>query len=118
MDSDTGIGLGAFSVFFLLIFALSIAGLVFWIVALIEVARIPEHQFRAASAEKLVWILVVALAGWIGALVYWFSVRNGVLAAEGQIPPPPPGWYRDPGTGAWRWWDGHRWWDPPAAPPP
>jgi hypothetical protein len=117
MDSDTGLGLGVVSIL-LLVFALSIAGLVFWILTLVEVVRIPEHQFRAAAVDKTVWVLVVGLAGWIGALIWRFTVRSAVLAAEGQVPAPPPGWYPEPGTGAWRWWDGRNWSGPPHPPPP
>jgi Protein of unknown function (DUF2510) len=87
------------------------------VITLIEVVRIPDHQYRAGGADKTVWVLVVGLAGWIGALVWRFTVRDTVLAAEGYIPPPPPGWYPDPGTGAWRWWNGQTWSGPPHTPP-
>jgi len=43
----------------------------FWIYALVDcVKNEPE-----TGNERLVWILVIALAGWIGALVYWFVRR-------------------------------------------
>jgi hypothetical protein len=115
MDAGAGFGVGL--LFFLLFFGLVIASLVFWVMTLVEVVRIPDHQYRVAGSDKIVWVLVVALAGWIGALVWRFSVRNDVLAAAGQVPAPPPGWYPDPGTGAWRWWDGRGWSGPPHTPP-
>jgi hypothetical protein len=90
-------------------------------VALVEVARIPDHQYRAAGTEKVVWVLVVALVGIIGALVWLFSTRNRVLAAAGFLPPLPAGWYPDATSGGVRWWDGRRWTDahqPPPPPPP
>jgi len=105
-------------VVFVVIFGLGIAGFVYWIVALIEVAEIPETQFRVAGTEKLIWVLVVALAGIIGALVWLFAMRQRVLAARGMVPAPPPGWYPE-AFGAQRWWDGSRWTDHRhAAPPP
>lgn len=99
-------------------FALSVAGFVYWIVALVEVVRIPEHQFRAAGAEKTVWVVVVVLAQIVGALIWRFAKRKEVAAAAGRIPAPAPGWYPEPGTGALRWWDGTRWTDARHVPPP
>jgi hypothetical protein len=103
---------------FLLFIGLWVAGLVYWIVAIVEVARIPDAQFRAAGAEKIVWLLVVILLQIIGALVWRFAKRDDVLAAVGRIPAPPPGWYPEAGTGALRWWDGMRWTDARHQPPP
>ena len=98
-------------IFFLAVAALIAAAIVYWIIAVLEVARLPEPQFRAAGTEKLTWLLVVALTGIIGALVWRFAKRAEVLAAAGRLPPAPPGWYPEPGAGTLRWWDGGRWTD-------
>jgi hypothetical protein len=98
-----------FPLFFLTFMALSLLGVVFWIMKIVEVAGIPDHQFRAARTEKLTWILVIVLLGWIGALVWHFAKRTEVLAAAGALPPPPAGWYPDQHTGGLRWWDGNQW---------
>ena len=66
-----------------LILVLGVGGTIFWVLSLIEVVRTPDQQFAAAGAEKLVWVLVVALAGWLGALIWWFAVRSSVRAAAG-----------------------------------
>ena len=102
---------------FVLFFVAWIGAFVYWIVALVEVAKIPEHQYRAAGTEKVAWVLVVALAQIIGALVWRFAKRADVLAAAGYVPAPLPGWYPEPGTGALRWWDGVRWTDDRHEPP-
>ena len=109
------IGFGAFFVFVML---MTVGAFVLWIVGIIDVCRIPDHQFRAAGTEKVMWVLVVVLAQAIGTLVWWFAKRNEVLAAVGRAPGPPPGWYPEPGTGGVRWWDGTRWTDARQAPPP
>ena len=96
-------------IFFLGFFGIAILGFVFWIMKLVEVAGIPDHQFRAAGTEKLTWILVVALLGWIGALIWQLAKRAEVLAMVGAQPAPPPGWYPDQGAPGLRWWDGTRW---------
>ena len=102
----------------LLFIALWIAAFVFWIVIIVEVARIPDMQFRAVGSEKLVWLLIVILGGIIGSLVWVFAKRGEVLRHAGVIPPPPPGWYPEGATGTLRWWDGVRWTDIRHFPPP
>jgi Phospholipase_D-nuclease N-terminal/Protein of unknown function (DUF2510) len=105
--------------FFALIFACFwVAVLVGWILAIVEVVQIPDWQFRAAGSEKTVWILIVVLLGIIGALIWFLAKRSEVHAAAGRIPPPPPGWYPEPGVGTLRWWDGVRWSDVRHYPPP
>ncbi|MGH9111668.1 MAG: DUF2510 domain-containing protein [Acidimicrobiales bacterium] len=117
--AETGAGVG-FAIVFFLIMGIAVVGTVFWVVALVDCVRAPDWAFRAAGSEKVVWVLVVALAGWIGGLIYWFSVRKQVTAATASgagypspwtVPAgPPPGWYPDPGdASAQRWWDGARW---------
>jgi hypothetical protein len=108
-----------FPFFFFGIFAFAIAGFVFWILKLVEIAGIPDHQFRAAHTDKVMWILVVAITGWIGALIWQLARRSAVLAMAGFPPPPPAGWYPDPSApGAMRWWDGTQWTAHQSAPPP
>jgi hypothetical protein len=102
----------------LLFLVLWVAALVYWIVAIVEVAKTPDWQFKAVGSEKVVWLLIVIIAGIIGALVWRFAKRSDVLAAAGRIPTPPPGWYPEPGMGSLRWWDGVRWSDARHFPPP
>lgn len=138
----------AIGLFFLIFFAALIAALVFWIMKIVEVAQIPEPQYRAAGTDKTVWVLVVVLVGWVGALIWQFAKRDDVLRARGLLPPQPfgyglppgtgyrqgpgpaygagpgpgygnygpapvpttpAGWYPEPGTGWFAYWDGARW---------
>jgi Protein of unknown function (DUF2510) len=98
--------------------AIWIAAFVYWIVVIVEVAKIPDPQFRAAGSEKIVWLLIVILGGIIGSLVWRFAKRDEVFRRAGVVPPPPPGWYPEAGSGTLRWWDGVRWTDVRHFPPP
>lgn len=103
------------AIVWLSVMALLVVGTAAWVWLLIEVVRLPEHQFRAAGTEKSTWVLVVVLAGQIGAAIWFFTQRKKVLALSG-VPAPPvatpaAGWYPEPGTGQIRWWDGQRWGD-------
>lgn len=51
--------------------AVSIGGTVLWIVVLVEVLQ----KETDANNVKLTWVLVVVLAGWVGALIYLFVRR-------------------------------------------
>jgi hypothetical protein len=96
---------------------LVVGGFGVWIWAIIDVSRAPEHAFRLTGREKTSWVLVVALAQMIGAIIWRFSAaRREVKAAAAThpyAPPafgPPAGWYPDPsGIPGSIWWDGRQW---------
>ena len=132
--------------------ALIIAWIVVWggslvmlVVALVDIARRPEWQWKLAGQEKVLWLLLVILVNILAipSLIYWFSIRKKLVAVEqaaaagqfgpGQmtyagwapVPPNPspgmvpPGWHPDPsGQQQWRWWDGTRWTDHTWSDPP
>lgn len=85
---------GVFFLIWLVVIALSIGALVFWIIVLVEVCQLPEGWFR--SSTKTTWVVVVAITGWIGALIYLFAarppaeVRAHVKQWRGSNFPPPP----------------------------
>lgn len=63
-------GLVGVAIFFgLLIVAICIASLVFWIVMLV-------HAISKPIESKALWILILLLTGIIGAIVYYFAVKR------------------------------------------
>lgn len=76
------LGIGIFAVL-LWIFAVVIAliATVFWIVEIVDVAR---REFRDPTM-KVVWVLIIILTHFIGALIYFFiGKRDGVLPGDPQ----------------------------------
>lgn len=108
---------------------LSFGGLALWVWMLVDAVQVPDGYFR--SGTKTTWILVIALLGWIGALIYLFAGRPapalrawlsqmrragyrldapawGAAPWQGGGPGAPPGWTPPPPTG----------WPPPQPPGP
>ena len=57
---------------------LMLGAMVLWVCALVDVLK---KEFPGEN-EKLMWILIIVLTGWIGALIYWFIGREkGTLVA-------------------------------------
>jgi Protein of unknown function (DUF2510) len=132
----TSLGIGL-AVLVLAWFVLGIGSLVLLIVALVDIVRRPEWQWKLAGQERTLWLLLVILVNFLAipSLIYWFNIRKKLKAVEaaaaaGQygpghmtyggwepvlapLPVPavaPPGWYPDPsGQAQLRWWDGARW---------
>jgi hypothetical protein len=76
-EAAFGLLLVGFVVFAVLAFFAALMG--FWIWMLIDCAvHTPDE-----NNQKLVWILIVVLTGWIGALVYFFVQRPKNRLREG-----------------------------------
>ena len=56
---------------FLLLLLLAAIG--FWVWSLVDAVRAPDNSYRAGS--KVVWVLVIALTGFIGSIVYFIAGR-------------------------------------------
>jgi Protein of unknown function (DUF2510)/Phospholipase_D-nuclease N-terminal len=107
-----------------------------FVIALVDIVRRPDWQWKIAHQEKTLWLLLVILVNFLGipALIYWFKIRPKLIvvekaAAAGHFGPghltyagweptlsPPvgslasPSWQSDPsGHHRWRWWDGRQW---------
>jgi hypothetical protein len=112
------------AILFVLWFAVGIGSLVMLIVAVVDIAKRPDWQWKLAGQEKILWLLLVLLINVfaIPSLIYWFNIRQKLIAVESAAasgaygaPIPsmaPPGWYPDAsGQSHLRWWDGTRWTD-------
>ena len=79
-----------------IVMVLFIAGLALWIWALVDAIQVRDDAMYQ-SGSKLIWVLVIVLAGVIGAIIYLVAGRPKPDAAPGQPPapsgslPPPPG---------------------------
>jgi Protein of unknown function (DUF2510) len=130
-----GLGSSAAVVFFLVIIGITVGSVAMLVVALVDMVRRPDWQWRLAGQEKVLWVLLVVLVNFLAvtSLIYWFVIRKKLVAVElaaasGQLgagymtyggwqpdpyPPQgfvPPGWHPDPsGQHRLRWWDGTRW---------
>jgi Phospholipase_D-nuclease N-terminal/Protein of unknown function (DUF2516) len=71
MSAATGI----FAVLVLVFLVVGLAGTVFWLWALVDVLRRPDQQYTAAGQNKVLWLLVVLLGHFIGALIYLLLAR-------------------------------------------
>jgi len=60
------------AVFMLAGLAVIVLTFVFWIWMIIDAAK---RKFKNDS-EKIIWILVIVFANWVGALVYFIVVRS------------------------------------------
>ena len=67
----------SFMLFFLL---LALTGTVFWIWMIVECATKEPSQ----GNDKIVWILIIVLAHWLGALLYYFVRRPQRIAQHGS----------------------------------
>jgi len=105
---------------FLVLLCVFAALLGVWIWGLVDAAKRPEWAYVDAGANKTLWVVLVAVLGWVLAIVYLAAIRPGVRAAEERGPrygygpyaqgawmPPPPGpgtpppsWQPGPGGGA------------------
>ena len=79
---DVGAAGGITGLLMMLVFggAIGIGGTILWIWMLVECATKEPSE----GNDKIIWILVILLAGWIGALIYFLARRPKRRAAFGQ----------------------------------
>ena len=63
---NSGVGMLGGVLFFLVVGVISIGGLVLWIWMIIDCAT----NEKSEGNEKLIWLLIIVLTNWIGALIY------------------------------------------------
>ena len=64
-------------------FVFAIANIVLVIWALVDAIRVPDDSMYRAG-NKLIWILVILLGGFIGAIVYFFIGRPRRAFGDGS----------------------------------
>lgn len=81
--SNAGIGV-AIVIFLILWFAIIIGSLVMMIVALVDIVRRPDWQWKMAGQEKVLWLLLVILVNFLAipSLIYWFNIRKKLKTVE------------------------------------
>ena len=58
----------------ILVLAILLAGIAFWIWSLVDAVRVPDDSsYRAGS--KVLWVVVIALTGFIGSIAYLLAGR-------------------------------------------
>ncbi len=91
MDSDpTGLVFGVMGMGILMVVGVFVLAIVaFWVWMLVDCI---QHEFSPQEQNaKIVWILVIIFAGWIGGLIYFFVVKKGVVNKPNLGPRIPPG---------------------------
>jgi hypothetical protein len=138
VNSSGAFGAGLVLLFIIVWFVVVIGSLVMFIVAIVDIVKRPDWQWKLAGQEKILWLLLVILVNILAipALIYWFNIRKKLIAVEaaavagqygpgqmtvsGWVPGPAapapyssvaaPGWFSDPShEHPLRWWDGGRW---------
>lgn len=64
--------LGFFVIWGLMV-ALGLALFIFWIVMIVDIVK---RENWKDDSEKTVWLLIVILVGWLGALIYYFIIKK------------------------------------------
>lgn len=72
----------AFPLFIPALFAVA-ALLLFWAWMFIDCVNIPPES--SDSSSRPMWLLIIGLPGWIGALVYFFTVRRRRMARRRDL---------------------------------
>ena len=83
--------IGGFIFLFIFVFVIGIGGTVLWILALIDAVKVPDDSMYR-SGGKTMWILVIVLTGFIGAIIYYAAgrpdaeTRARIKAGSGGFP--------------------------------
>ena len=80
-NAGLGIGLG---IFFIVWGVIAVGSLVFFVVALVDIVKRPDWQWKMAGQEKILWLLLVILINFLAipSLIYWFNIRKKLQAVE------------------------------------
>jgi len=78
------LGIFAFmGIFQLVFYVLIILSYVLWIFMLIDVIKREENKFDSKSEnQKVIWIVILAMAGTIGGIIYYFMIYRKLGPAK------------------------------------
>lgn len=67
--------MGFYFLFMIALWLVMIAGVILWIVMLVDVVQRKTEDFPNKSEnDRMVWILIVALTNWLGGIIYYFAI--------------------------------------------
>jgi len=80
-DAAAGVGIALLVGAYIVVIFGSLA---FMIVALVDIVRRPDWQWKLAGQEKVLWIILVLVVNFLAipSFIYWFSIRKKLLAVE------------------------------------
>ena len=88
------------------LFVFALVGLNIW--AIVDVARQPDHAWKAIKQDRTLWLVLTLLAGLPCSIAYLVAVRPRLEAVPTMMAL--PGWYPDPMVpGVMRYHDGTEW---------
>ena len=61
---------GLFEGWHLIMLLVVLNGFALWLWALVDAARRPDDQWRAAGHSKVMFVVLILFLGWLGALLY------------------------------------------------
>jgi Phospholipase_D-nuclease N-terminal/zinc-ribbon domain len=91
------LGPSLFIGFFFVWISFAVVGTGIWIWMLIDACQRPEWAYAQAGSNKTMWIVLVAVLGFIGALIYLFAIRPKVSRLQEVHEGSSPQWGFSPG---------------------
>lgn len=62
-------------IIFVLLIILTTLATIFWVMMLIDLIKRDDKEFEGENG-KLIWILILVLTSWVGAIIYYFVVKR------------------------------------------
>jgi Phospholipase_D-nuclease N-terminal len=66
----------------LFILVLLLGLMVLWLGSLVDALRRPDAQWKAAGQNKILYVVLILLLGWLGALIYAAVPRRALKRVE------------------------------------
>jgi hypothetical protein len=76
------LGVNSFNVLELFVLGLSCTFLVPMLFALIDALKTPADVWQRANQQQIVWVVVILVGGFFGAVLYWLIPRKALREAK------------------------------------